>query len=223
MSKPKRAADSLLAFPLRSVGPGNATWTIGNETREELEMKKIAMFCSVVGLCVVTATAIFAQSDPTPAPADTNRNSMLDNNANSTSSVTGKVLSINGNTLMVETDSGDRMTFDTNGTTLPYGASVGSRVQVAYAPNQTDNVKRLSSVTVVPATDTAVAENRYNSTPPAGSMNTNRTGATNTNNSDMYASNRHLPKTGSLTPLFGLLGIIALGAGLAVRIVRSLS
>jgi hypothetical protein len=186
-------------------------------------MKNRAMFGFVVGLCIVAATAIFAQTN-TP-PTDMNQNA----DTNGTTSVTGKVVSTSGSTLVIDTDSGNRMTFDTSGTAVPASASVGTRVQVAYSPTTTGNGNRLSTVTVLPATGTATADTRYGSTGSMGtsdttgstnSMNTNRTGSTN-QDSDMYASNRNLPKTASLMPLAAVLGIVAFGAALGLRIVRS--
>jgi hypothetical protein len=189
-------------------------------------MKKLAMFCCAVALGVITPIAILAQSDP--VPTDTNRDTanMDRNTATDTTgstTITGKVVSTTGSTLVVETDSGNRMTFDTSGNTLPYGATVGSRVQVAYTQGQTGNLNRISTVTLVPSTETATADARYGTTGTTGSMDmprTDTTPTTHTDNPDLYASNTNLPRTASLMPLLGMLGVFALAAGIAVRIVR---
>ena len=185
-------------------------------------MKKLAMFCCAVALGVITPIAILAQSEP--MPTDTNRDTVnMDRNtatdtAGSTT-ISGKVVSTDAKTLVVETESGNRMTFDTSGNTLPYGTSVGSRVQVAYTQGQTGNLNRISTVTLMPNTEVASAD----SPGSTGSMDTNRTGTTHTDSPDLYASNTNLPRTGSLMPLLGLLGVFALAAGLAVRVVRMVS
>lgn len=164
-------------------------------------MKKIAMLSSAVALCFVTATAVLSQMDTMPKDAEN-------------TTVTGKVVSTSGSTLVIETDTGTRMTFDTTGTTLPSAASMGTRIQIAYAPNQTGGVTRLSTVRLAPVTDTAIADAKYHTTGSAGTVGASVP-------ADMYASNRNLPKTASLLPLVGLLGVLALGAGFAVRFVRS--
>jgi LPXTG-motif cell wall-anchored protein len=187
-------------------------------------MKKLAMFCCAVALGVITPIAILAQSDPVPADTNRDTNTLTDTTGSTT--ITGKVVSTDASTLVVETDSGNRLSFDTSGNTLPHDATVGSRVQVAYTQGQTGNLNRISTVTVMPSTDTATADSRYGSmgtTGSTGSMDTNRTGTTHTDNPDLYASNSNLPKTGSLMPLLGMLGIFALAAGVAVRIVRLVS
>lgn len=172
-------------------------------------MKKLAMLSSVVALCVITATAAWAQTD---TRNNMNQNSRTTTDVNTT--VTGKVVSTSGSTFVIETDAGNRMTFDTNEMQLPSDASVGTRVQVAYVANPMGNGNRLTTVTVMPTRDTAIAGSRY---PPTGNGND----TTNTENSDMYAANRNLPKTASLMPLLGLLGVISLATGLVIRIIRS--
>src|SRR6185436_19656944 len=122
---------------------------------------KIRMMCCAVALGAMTATASLAQTDT--MPADANRNSM---NATTTTDsagntvVTGKVVSTSGDRLVVETENGSRMTFDTTGYTVPNGATVGTRVQIAYAPNQTASISRLSTVTVM-SNAASTADNRY--------------------------------------------------------------
>lgn len=186
-------------------------------------INKMAILGCAVALCI--PMAILAQTaDPTPT--DPNRNTMdMDRNTAGSTTVTGKVISTDASTLVVETDSGNRMTFDTSGNTLPYGAKVGSRVEVAYTQGQTGSLNRISTVTIVPDTGTATADARYGTPSTTGSMDTNRTGTTttHTDNPDLYASNSNLPKTASLMPLLGMLGIFALAAGVAVRIVRLVS
>jgi hypothetical protein len=180
-------------------------------------INKMAILGCAVALCI--PMAILAQTAD-PAPTDPNRNTMdMDRNTAGSTTVTGKVISTDASTLVVETDSGNRMTFDTSGNTLPYGAKVGARVEVAYTQGQTGSLNRISTVTIVPDTGTATADARYGSPSTTGSG----TMTTHTDNPDLYASNRNLPKTASLMPLLGMLGIFALAAGVAVRIVRLVS
>lgn len=201
-------------------------------------MRRIAMFLCSVALVGFAVASVSAQTD-TPAP-DTN--TMTDTTNSST--IMGKVVSTSGRTIVVETDAGNRMTFETDTSSLPTGTSVGSRVQIAYSPNENGGVNHASKVTVMSTSgsSTSTADSNVNTyRSPSGTnpdtYGTNRnTGAT----ADTYAANRNtdsnpnmdtnrnmdttthrnLPRTGSSLPLIGLLGLVALAGAVGIGILR---
>jgi hypothetical protein len=116
-------------------------------------------------------------------------------------SVSGKVVSSTSTELAIDTDAGQRMTFALDPKTTPATTfTVGERVTVKYHSTSGGTVYQAASITVEPLVPVKVETQVAEGTTPASPR---------------------LPDTGSALPLIGLLGLLAVGGAVAVRVVRS--
>jgi hypothetical protein len=119
-------------------------------------------------------------------------------NASTDIAVSGDVVSSTSTELVITTDAGKRMVFVLDPATTPATTfTVGEHVAVKYHSTSGGTVYQAANVTV----ETARTEPRENDSTSA----------------DTSA----LPSTASALPLIGLLGLLALGGAVAVRIARS--
>jgi LPXTG-motif cell wall-anchored protein len=152
-------------------------------------------------MCVVMvclAAVAFAQSGTAPAT----QNMM----------VTGSVVSMSGNQVVVRTDAGENMTFERAASVMmPTDIAVGSRVTAHYDQNTAGN-PRLTSVAL--ATDQQ-GVNRTNDS-MSGSGSTPGMGA-NDQRSTTGMNDNLLPQTASPMILIAFAGLASLGGALALR------
>ena len=145
----------------------------------------------VVALTLAAAPVVRAQDNVTTTTTTTTDMNDM--------TVTGTIVSTTGDQVVITTDSGQRMTFNRGvAFTMPSGLAVGNRVTVTYggtADNYTVN-------------HIVVADNT------AGTTSSSSYSTTNTYDST-------LPRTASPVPLAGLLGALTMGAGAAVRALKS--
>jgi hypothetical protein len=120
-------------------------------------------------------------------------------NSSSDISVSGKVVSSTSTELVIDSDSGSRMTFALDPNTTPATSfTAGERVTVKYHSSSGGTVYQAASITVDPPTEIEREVDEV-STP----------------------FNERLPDTASVLPLIALVGFLAVGGAVAVRIARS--
>lgn len=123
--------------------------------------------------------------------------------------VTGKVTSATSNSIMVTTDSGDRMTFMTDTQTeRPVSLSPGTRIRVDYMTHPGGEY-HASTVTTLSAEEyprsTSTEEYPRSTTEPR------------TTSTDYETEGENLPQTASPLPLLATAGLAALGVALGLR------
>lgn len=174
----------------------------------------------------VTAVAQYAAQETQTASPSTVDNPMM---------VMGTVVSISDASLVVKTDTGDRMIFVRNASSMiPAAVSPGTAVHVVYdspspgvlhvsnveinvdgsgmSPSNTETTTRSSGTAgEAPASGTTSATD-----PSTGSSAT--TSGSVTGGSQTGAGTETMPKTASPLPVIGLVGILALAGGLTLRI-----
>jgi len=155
------------------------------------------MLLLTCGLTLFVAGAAVAQMTYN-APA-TPAGSMTLNMTNPEISVSGKVVSSTSAQIVIDSDTGERTTFILDPQTAPATTfTVGERVTVKYPRTSDGTVYEATSITVEPPVkvEAQVAE----VTKPAHAT---------------------LPATAGNLPLIGLLGLLAVGGAVAVRVARS--
>lgn len=168
------------------------------------------VLCAVM---VCLAAAAFAQSGTTPS----SQNNMT---------VTGSVVSMSGDQVVVRTDAGETMTFDRSASiTTPADVMVGSRVTVRYDRSGTGN-PRLSSIML--ATDQSGTQQNDNRNLGQGTANPTDDQRTGAGSGTSYDNNNtgynttgtgydRLPGTASPLVLVALAGLVSLGGALTLR------
>lgn len=173
----------------------------------------------------VTAVAQYAAQETQTASPSTVDNQMM---------VMGTVVSVSDASLVVKTDTGDRMIFVRNASSMiPAAVSPGTAVHVVYdspspgvlhvsnveinvdgsgmSPGNTETTTRSSGTAgEAPASGTTSATD-----PSTGSTTTS---GSVTGGSQTGAGTETMPKTASPLPVIGLVGILALAGGLTLRI-----
>lgn len=125
--------------------------------------------------------------------------------SNSETSVSGTVVSSTSTELVINSDAGQRMTFVLDPKILPAASfTVGGRVTVQYHTSSSGNVYQSSTVALAPQ---AKVETPAKVEPQANDATT--------------PVSPRLPKTASNLPLIGLLGLLAMGGAVVVRVARS--
>jgi len=152
-------------------------------------MKKVALSSLVglaLGLAVLALPNLPAQAD---APLV---------------SITGTVVSVDGDVLVVSTDRGN-LTFDMDKDTVrPASIAVGSRITVSYdSDDKTTDKMDARRIVMAPAASTPAPTTTTTPTPEP----------TPTATEDQ----RELPRTASPLPLVAVLGFVALTGGLMIR------
>jgi len=114
-------------------------------------------------------------------------------------SITGTVVSVNGDVLVLATDKGN-LTFDMDKDTIkPASIAVGSRITVSYdSDDKTTDKMDARQIVMAPATTTPEP------TPQATTSTTQE-------------EQRELPATASPLPLIAVLGLLSLAGGLMLR------
>jgi hypothetical protein len=147
--------------------------------------------------------------------------------AQSERSVSGKIVSSSASQLVIQTDDGRQMTFDVDTqSTVPSGLQAGGQVTVRYheLAGGRFHAANVTSTAATPERETTTA-----ATPPDPATTTAQPPVTETRpDMDRPAAapdidaegRRELPATASPLPLFGLSGLLALGAGLGLRALR---
>jgi len=167
----------------------------------------------LVGMVAVASAlpmATMAQTDyPSGTTAQSSQNDMM---------ATGTIVSTSATSLVIRTDAGQAMTFSVGDMdNMPAGLVAGDRVTVHYNGSLGDfdatSVTRASSMTTpnpsgtsVPSTQRESYQTLGESTPPGETSRSSYPGS--------------LPDTASPMGTMGLLGLTALGAGLALKAVR---
>lgn len=159
-----------------------------------MKLTKLLLTCALVfGIAGVAAAQT---ADPvTPAPEATTALATSDSEI----SVSGEVVSSTSTELVIDSDAGQRMTFALDpATTRATTFTEGERVTVQYQTASSGTVFQAASVTVEPQDTFDRDVDRV----PASSSD-------------------RLPDTAGALPLIGLLGFLAVGGAVAVRLARS--
>jgi hypothetical protein len=137
--------------------------------------------------------------------------------------VSGKVVSSSPTQLVIETDSGERMTFMVDTVSdVPMTMTAGDRVNVTYSTNDTGKYRAAivrSNTATMPPSDSdrnSNVDRNYPNPNATPSDDVNRTGSRTAMNEP--AHDRTLPRTASPLPLIALAGLLSLGAGLSLRV-----
>ena len=154
-------------------------------------MKKFALsnlFALTLALAVVSMTGLPAAAD---APLV---------------SITGTVVSVNGDVLVLATDRGN-LTFDMDKDTIrPANIAVGSRITVSYdSDDKTTDKMDARQIVMSPATPMSPNVTTSPTTPEATPQETTQ------------EEQRELPATASPLPLIAVLGLLSLAGGLMLR------
>jgi hypothetical protein len=158
---------------------------------------KRRMLLLTCGLTLYVAGAAVAQMTYTP-PA-TPAGSMTLDMTNPEISVSGKVVSSTSTQIAIDSDTGERTTFILDPKTAAATTfAVGERVTVQYHRTSDGTVYQATSITVVPPVKVEAQVAEVTTPAPAS-----------------------LPATASRLPLIGLLGLLAVGGAVAVRVARS--
>jgi hypothetical protein len=174
---------------------------------------RTVLFVLIAGLAAAMASAQTPMTDSQSQPL----------------TITGTVVSNTGGQLVIDTDSGRKtFTTDTSSAPLPTGLAVGDRVSVQYHDMGAGQM-HLASASLVESSAATAAQAPATPTyaEPALPRTSATTAAPTTNAPDMTAQSsdtsasaepeRKMPRTASSVPLVGLIGVLALAGGLAVR------
>jgi hypothetical protein len=141
-------------------------------------MKYLMMCCALIAAAAVCVGPVAAQTND------------MDNGE----TMTGTVVSVSDNTLVITSDDGRRVSFNRDATSIfPTNLAAGQRVRVEY-DEEAGGAFHVTDVTL---------------------LSTTGTGRTNVDTDTGYRGD--MPTTASPFPLLGLLGVVALGAGLSAR------
>jgi hypothetical protein len=176
--------------PQVSAGRGSAA-----KSSKENPMKP-RTFLSTCAFILLIAGAAAAQPLDTSKPAPAASAPLA--NSSSEIWVSGKVVSATSTELVIDTDSGQYMTFALDSaTTRATSFTAGERVRVNYHSSSGGTVNRAASIAIEPPTEVEPQDDVTTST------------------------SERLPETASVLPLILLLGLLALSGAVAVRIARS--
>ena len=157
-----------------------------------MKLRTLTLTCAFVS--AIAGVAAAQPLNTTEKPAET---TALANSA-SDISVSGEVVSSISTELVVDTDAGSRMTFALDPKATPASSfTAGQRVTVKYHSASGGTVYQAASIAVEPPTEVE------------------RPDDVTTSSSD------RLPDTASALPLIALLGLLAAGSAVAIRIARS--
>jgi hypothetical protein len=158
-----------------------------------MKWSKLLLTCTFM-LAITGAVAAQMADTTTPAPAALA-------SSNSEISVSGTVVSSTGTELVIDTDAGQRMTFALDAKTTPATTfTAGERVTVDYHTLSGGTVYHAATIALMPQAEVE---------PPADEVDQVDEPESET-----------LPNTASSLPLVGLLGLLALGGAVAVRVAR---
>jgi hypothetical protein len=155
------------------------------------------IFVTTCAFVSLIAGAAAAQQQDTSKPAPVAATALA--NSSTEISVSGKVVSATDTELVIDTDAGKRMTFALDPTTTRATTfTAGERVTVNYHSASGGTVFQAATITVEP--------------PAEFEPSVDETAT---------SSSSRLPETASALPLIALLGLLATGGAVAVRIARS--
>lgn len=187
-------------------------------------MKKVVGLSFALLLVLALGTQAIAQS--------TYDNNNTANPSSQSMTVSGKITAVSGNTITVQSDNGDQMTFTlAPSSALPVDAKEGSHVTVNYS-TLSGGQYQASTVTLDNGNNTTPSSSTYGNTGATGTTGTsnynNTSPSTTTTTSDMdkdmdTGMARHragrLPATASPMPIFGLVAGLSLAAAAGLRLI----
>jgi hypothetical protein len=174
-----------------------------------MKLGRMALFFTLSACVLGGAIALIAETPTAANPAPTSTASAALKSAD------GKVISTSASSLVIETDAGNRLTFNLDATTAePASLAAGDRVTVRYSELVASG-NHADSVTLAAAPPSAVAEATLPSPAPAPAADA-AVPAAPTSTSD-------LPRTASRLPLILLVGTLAALVAYGVHLSRERS
>lgn len=186
-------------------------------------MKKFLLTLAAFGLTTGLALAQTPAPNPTANPDDPAMQPSSTTATQSELERTGKVVSVTPTSVVVETTSGQRLTFATdNKTNRAAALAVGDPVVVRY--HDMSGMLHAASITRSPAPPVVGTPTAATTPPtypqPAPPVATATATETDDSLRTDVAADRSLPDTASPMPLLALSGSLAMFAGLAARLRR---
>jgi hypothetical protein len=159
-----------------------------------MKRRTLLLTCALTLFVAGAAVAQMTYNAPATPPG-----SMTVDMTNPEISVSGKVVSSTSTQLTIDSDTGERTAFMLDPKTAPATTfTVGERVTVQYQRTSDGTVYQATSITVEPPVKVEAQVAEVTTPAPAP-----------------------LPATASGLPLIGLLGLLAVGGAVAVRMARS--